>query len=382
MVAAVTRQTNHLPVVCQLLHGLRVGGAEVLAARIARRLGDEFRFVFVCLDELGGTLGEGLMAEGYPVHVVGRRPGIDWRCSWRLAPLLRRHHVALVHAHLFTPFFYGALARLLYARPPILFTDHGRPFPDHPNRKHLLANRVLLQRRDRVVGVGQAVREGLIRNEGFPAARVGVVYNGIDLPAFAGAAADRAAVRQELGLTEDEFAVLQVARLVPDKDHVTAVRAMERVVRERPDVRLLVVGEGPELPTIQDAVARLGLHCHVRLLGLRTDVPRLLAAADLFLLSSVTEGIPLTVIEAMAAGLAVVSPDVGGVSEVVVHGETGGLVPARDPDALAAMVVMLADIRSMRNRMGRAGRERAEKRFSETTMVAEYRRLYREMLRG
>jgi glycosyltransferase involved in cell wall biosynthesis len=226
MVAAVNPNNNHLPVVCHLLHGLRVGGAEVLAARIARRLCDEFRFVFICLDELGGSLGEGLMAEGYPVHVIGRRPGIDWRCSWRLAPLLRSHDVVLVHAHLFSPFFYGALARLLYQRPAILFTDHGRPFPDLPNRKHLLANRLLLQRRDRVVGVGQAVREGLIRNEGFPAARVGVVYNGIDLPAFTGAAADRAAVRQELGLTEDEFAILQVARLVPDKDHVTGVRAM------------------------------------------------------------------------------------------------------------------------------------------------------------
>jgi L-malate glycosyltransferase len=377
-----TRRTPSPPVVCQLLHGLRMGGAEVLAARIARRLRDEFRFLFVCLDELGGPLGEGLMAEGYPVHVLGRRPGIDWRCSWRLAPLLRRHHVALVHAHLFTPFFYGALARLLYSRPPILFTDHGRPFPDHPNRKHLLANRVLLQRRDRVVGVGRAVRDGLVRNEGFPARRVGVVYNGINLAEFAGAAPARAGVRQELGVTDDEFVLLQVARLVPDKDHVTALRALARVVPQRPNVRLLIAGEGPELPTIQDTIARLGLQRHVRLLGLRTDVPRLLAAADLFLLSSVTEGIPLTVIEAMAASLPVVATGVGGMSEVVVHGETGALVPAKDPETMAGMVVILADIRSMRKRMGRAGKERAEKLFSETTMVANYRRLYREMLRG
>src|SRR6516165_4253528 len=135
--------------VCQVLHTLCVGGAEVLAARLARRLRDRYRFLFVCLDELG-TLGEELRNEGFPVHVLGRRPGLDLRCTYRLAALLRRERVDVIHAHQYTPFFYCLTARLLCRRPALLFTEHGRHFPDYPRRKRMLANRLLLRQRDRV----------------------------------------------------------------------------------------------------------------------------------------------------------------------------------------------------------------------------------------
>src|SRR5262245_55930534 len=186
------------PTVCQLLHSLTVGGAEVLAARIGRQLRGRYRFVFACLDELG-LLGEQLRAEGFAVHVLDRQPGVDWRLTWRLARLLRSEEVDLVHAHQYTPFFYSLAARLLYRRPPVLFTEHGRAYPDSPRRKRMIANRLLLERRDRVVGVGESVRRALIDNEGIPAERVGVIYNGIDAAAFADRG-DRAEVRRELGL--------------------------------------------------------------------------------------------------------------------------------------------------------------------------------------
>ena len=370
---------SQLPVIYQLLHGLRVGGAEVLVARLARKLRERYRFRFVCLDELG-TLGEELRAEGFPVEVAGRRPGVDWQLPLRLARMLARGRAALVHAHQYTPFFYALTARLLYRRPPILFTEHGRWLPDYPRRKRIVANRLLLQRRDRVVGVGEAVRQALVVNEGIPARRVGVAYNGIDLAAFA-KPADRAAVRRELGLGAADFVLIQVARLVPIKDHATALRAFGQVAARLPHARLLLVGEGQEEASLRDLINRLGLAASVRLLGLRSDVARLLPAADVFLLTSLNEGIPLTVIEAMAAGLPVVSTDVGGVAEVVKDGLTGLLAPAGAADALARHVLRLAADPGERGRMGRAGRERAFARFSEEQMLAAYDRLYREMLR-
>src|SRR5207253_9335476 len=188
------------PVVCHLMHGLRVGGAEVLVARLSRRLRDRFAFRFLCLDELG-SLGEELQREGFPVEVVGRRPGVDWRLPLRLSTVLSRGKVDLIHAHQYTPFFYALAARLLYRRPPILFTEHGRWVPDYPRPKRIIANRLLLQRRDRVVGVGEAVRQALIANEGIPARRVGVIYNGIDLTPYR-KPAERAAMRRELGVAE------------------------------------------------------------------------------------------------------------------------------------------------------------------------------------
>src|SRR5262249_46384751 len=152
----------------------------------------------------------------------------------------------LIHAHQYTPFFYGAAARLLYRRPPILFTEHGRFHPDYPRRKRMIANRLLLERRDRVAGGGGAGRPGLLRQGGCPPPRVGVVYNGVPLGRFAGNGSDRGAVRRELGLADGDFVAILVARLDPIKDHATAVRAIQEAGKHHPRTRLLLVGDGPE----------------------------------------------------------------------------------------------------------------------------------------
>jgi glycosyltransferase involved in cell wall biosynthesis len=350
----------------------------MLAARLARGLRNQFRFVFACLDELG-PLGEQLRAEGHVVEVLGRRAGLDWRLVPRLAGLLRRQRVDLLHAHQYTPFFYAVTARLLAGRPPVLFTEHGRHFPDYPRRKRMLANRLLLGRRDRVVGVGRAVARALVDNEGFPPARVGIVYNGIDLGAE-DIPVDRAAVRAEMGVSPDDFVIIQVARLDYLKDHATAVRALQRLAPQQPYALLLLVGEGPEEDKVRAEVQQRGQSERVRFLGLRKDVPRLLAASDLFLLTSISEGIPLTVIEAMNAGLPVVATRVGGLGEVVEEGVTGVLAPAGDDAELARLIGKLAENETLRRDMGERGRQRARVLFSEKRMHQEYARLYREML--
>jgi len=367
--------------VCQVLHSLNVGGAEMLAARLARQLRGACQFRFVCLDELG-TLGEALRGEGFPVDVLERSSGLDWGCAWRLARLLRRAQVDVIHAHQYTPFFYAMMARQLYRRAPIMFTEHGRHFPDYPRRKRIWFNRLMLGRRDRVIGVGKAVGDALTANEGIPAPRVEVIYNGIDTDAFAGRGDDRNALRRELGLGADDFVAILVARLDYLKDHATAVRTIERVAPSVPQARLVLAGEGPERAKIESLVRELGLGEHVRFLGLRKDVARLLPVADVFLLTSISEGIPLTVIEAMAAGLPVVSTRVGGLTEVVEEGVTGLLAAAGDDRALAKHLHDLAHDPALCRRLGQRGRLRACERFSESQMHARYLHVYREMTRS
>ncbi len=265
---------------------------------------------------------------------------------------------------------------------PILFTEHGRHQPDYPRRKRMVFNRLMLRRRDRVVAVGEAVRQALIVNEGIPPQRIEVVYNGIETERYAGRPGEREEVRRELGLAPDQLVVFLVARLDYLKDHATAVRALARVVREVPAARLFLVGEGPEEPAIRAQVEQLGLHDSVRLLGLRKDVARLLQGADVFLLSSISEGIPLTVIEAMCAGLPVVCTRVGGTAEVVEDGRTGILTPSGDDGAIAAAILRLQGEPDLRRRMGERGRERARELFAEEMMVRRYEVLYEEMLHG
>jgi sugar transferase (PEP-CTERM/EpsH1 system associated) len=369
------------PTICQVVHTLHIGGAEVLAARLARRLKDHCRFVFACLEERG-ILGEELSREGLPVEVLARRPGLDWRCAWRLGRLLRRERVDVLHAHQYTPFFYAMTSRLPANRPPILFTEHGREYPDYPRRKRMLFNRLMLRRRDRVVAVGGGVRQALVVNEGIPNRRIEVIYNGIDAEKFASNQEDRIKVRRELGLGTADPVIIQVARLDPLKDHATALRCLARVVREAPAARLLLVGGGPEEAAVRAQVEQFGLAQSVLFLGLRTDVARLLRTADLFLLSSVSEGIPLAVIEAMCARLPVVSTGVGGTSEVVRDGQTGLLAPAGDDAGLAAAIIRLHRDPELRRRMGENGRRRAQEFFSEEQMARNYLALYERMRSG
>lgn len=179
-----SRRAARCDVIGQLLLSMTVGGGEVLAARIARRMSGRYRFVFFCLDDVG-TLGEELRADGFTVHTLARKPGIDWRSMRRLARLVREENVGVLHAHQYTPFFYAAASRLFGMRAPIVFTEHGRFFPDIVSRKRRLANRLLLRRTDRVIGVGRSVRQALVENEGIRGERVEVIYNGIDLSRFA-----------------------------------------------------------------------------------------------------------------------------------------------------------------------------------------------------
>jgi glycosyltransferase involved in cell wall biosynthesis len=285
-----------------------------------------------------------------------------------------------VHAHQYTPFFYATLARGLRMRFPILFTEHGRHFPDCPSRKRRLYNRICLRRRDRVVGVGRAVEEALVIKEGIPERRVEVIYNGVSLERRTDStAAIRSEVRSALNLAAHQFVIIQVARLDYLKDHRTAIDALTRLVVMVPEATLLLVGDGPERSGIEREIEMRGLGRHVRLLGVRRDVERLLASADVFLLTSISEGIPVTLIEAMAAGLPVVSTDVGGVAEIVRDGETGFLAQAHDGHGLAESLKRLADDVPLRAAMGQRGLARAHERFSDRQMHNAYARLYRQM---
>lgn len=367
------------PVVCQLVHGLPVGGTEVLVDRLTRSLADRYQFEIVCLDEVG-ELGQQLIADGFTLHELGRRPGFDWACVRRLARRLQASNVSVVHAHQYTPFAYVAATRLFGKRPQVLFTEHGRFYPDLTSAKRRWFNRVITSRRDRLVAVGDAVRQALIQNEGLPGERIEIIYNGVRTSPVNLTAVERSALRRELGAGDDEFIVIQVARLDSIKDHCTALNAISLATGQQPAVRLALVGDGPEKAHIEQLIAKLGLQQRVRMLGQRRDVPELLAAADAFLLSSLSEGIPVTIIEAMAAGLPVASTKVGGVPEVIDDEVTGLLAPPGDAPKLAAAIVRLASDVALRTKLAANGKVRAESRFSETEMVQRYDRIYAEMI--
>ncbi len=382
------------PIIAHVLHRLYLAGAEVLAAALGRRLGrpDDaaapYRFIFLCLDEIG-PLGEQLRAEGFTVIDLARRPGVNLAVARRIVAACREHRVALLHAHQYTPFFYAAMSRawptrlgpIIRPRPPILFTEHGRHYPDFRRRKRIWANRLLLRRRDRVTAVGHWVGRALVDNEGLAASRIEVIHNGIDPEQFTPAdESARRAARTALGIGPEQPVALQVARFHPVKDHATAIRAWAQVTKAVPDAVILLAGDG-ELRQEAEALGReLGVSETVRFLGVRDDVATLMAAADVFVLSSLSEGISVTLLEAMASGIAVAATRVGGNGEVVAEGETGLLSPRSDPESLAANLASLLSDPARARQMGRAGRQRLLDRFTQRQMHQAYADLYRTML--
>jgi len=363
-----------------VVHVMQVAGAEMLVARMIRSLRDRIDATVFCLDDLG-TLGEQLRAEGVEVVVLGRRPGRDYGVAWRLAREVRDRRIDIVHAHQYAPFFYSALARLASRkRFRLILTEHGRHYPDVVSPLRRGINRLVLDRcADAVNACCRFSANALSRVDGFAGNRIEVFENGIDLSKYS-LAASRESLRAGLGLSASRRYIAMVARFHPVKDHAMLIRGFARIAAEYPDTDLLLVGDGERRAAMESQIAGAGLNDRVVLMGVRSDIPEILAAIDIFALTSASEAASLTLLEAMASGKPAVVTDVGGNPEIVREGIDGFLVPRGDDAALAgAFRRMLDDSRGAIS-MGEAGRKRVHQYYGLERTISRYFHLYRELL--
>jgi len=335
-------------------------------------------------DDLARLTGAGVNVVELPM-VREVRPLVDARHQAALVGLFRREPFDLIHSHSSKA---GALARfaarLARSKARIVHTPHtfAFQFADHfSSRKQqffLAVERVLGRRTDRLVHVSESERRdaaefGVVRPD-----RAVVIPNGIDPTAFA--EADGAGVRAELGLAREVPLVGTVGLLNAAKGHGDLIDAAV-LVRERiPDCVFVIAGEGELRGELEERIHARGLGDAFRLIGYRNDVPEVVAALDLFVLPSLWEGLPYVVIEAMAAGKAVVATDVNGSRDLVGDGETGLLVPTEDAEKLAAAIVALMGDDERRRVFGAAGLARAAASYSVDAMLDGYQDLYGELL--
>jgi glycosyltransferase involved in cell wall biosynthesis len=362
-----------------VVHVMQVAGAEVLVAETIRHLGGRIEPIILCLDAVG-ALGERLLAQGVPVVCLGRRAGRDWKLAWRMARELGARRTEVVHAHQYTPFFYTALARTLMWRPPrVIVTEHGRHYPDVVSPLRRAANRLVLDHLADAVNACSAFSgRALERVDGFSGRRIEVIENGIEVERY-GNAPDRAALRKSLGLDPDRRYVITVARFHPYKDHATLLKGFAPAAAARPDVDMLLAGDGPLRGDLERQARALGVAGRVHFLGVRLDVPALLQASDVFAMTSITEAASLTVLEAMASRLPVLVTAVGGNPEMVRHGIDGLLVPRGDAGGITAGLLRLLDDPAAARAMGAAGRARVEERYRLAGTIENYWRLYRRL---
>jgi glycosyltransferase involved in cell wall biosynthesis len=375
---AVSREggASGKPCIMQLVLDLGPGGTQRLAIEIVKRLSDGFRMVVCCLDDAGEWAGE-LTDRGVPVVALHRSPGFQPAIGARVARLAAEHQAAVIHAHHYSPFVYGRIASLLNRRISLLFTEHGRLSDAPPVMKQKVVNTLLTRFSGPIFAVSAALRTHMVA-QGFPGARVGVIHNGIDT-GHAPTETERCAARRLLGAGEDEFVVGTAARLDTVKDLPMLVAAIARARSQVAALKLVIIGDGDERRAIEAAVRDRHVEDAVRIMGYRSDVRSLLPGLDLYVNSSISEGISLTILEAMAAALPVVATRVGGTPEVVLHQATGLLVEPRLPEGMADAIVDLAHAPERRHAFAAAGRARVEACFTLDRMVADYAREYERL---
>ncbi len=266
--------------------------------------------------------------------------------------------------------FWGRLAAWRAGVPVVASALHSTGWPDGVGR----LNRLLTPITDAFIAVADAHGEYLVQRKRFPQAKVHVIPNGVDVERFC-TDGERLSVRKELGLTPTTPVAGIVAALRPEKNHELFLRAAAIVRRRIPEATFLVVGDGPLRPALEATAAELGIARAVRFLGTRSDIPRLLAAMDVFALTSRMEANPVSILEAMATGRPVVAPNVGSIAESVADGVTGYLTEQGDGEQTARRICELMENIELARSMGRAGRKVVVDRWSLDVMVHGYEQL-------
>jgi len=323
-----------------------------------------------------------LRALGIPVTELNQRSAYDLAVPLALVRYIRRERIDIIHTHLLGADIIGRLAGFITRRPVVSTIHNARIDLDkEPRRRQWLERWTARLWCSRLIVVSGLLRDEIAEWFDFPRSRVIAIPNGVDTARFRPAPGfDAADIRRKL-LGGDYRMVSNVARLVPQKAQSYLVEAMAPVLSARPDVRLALVGDGPLRDEVMELAARLDIDEKVVITGIRSDVPAILAATDVFVLSSLWEGMPVALLEAMAAGCPAVATDVGGVAQVLKHGVTGLLVRPADPPALAAAISECLDHPELARQRAAAAQKMVVAEYDITTMIRRWENVYRYELR-
>jgi glycosyltransferase involved in cell wall biosynthesis len=372
---------------------LNIGGPAIHAILLTRGLNsDRFRSILVSGQEgpTEGNMRDLAASRGVqpvPLPGLGREvsPLDDLLAVRQAYALIRRLRPTIVHTHLAKAGTVVRLAARLAGVPIIVHTYHGHVFHSYfsPLKTQFFLNieRTLGLFSDRLIAVGDKQRRELIGYRVAPAHKIVAVPLGLEIEPMLEVERERGRLRAELGLTAGEVLVGIVARLVPVKAHEVFLEAAARIARAVPGARFLVIGDGERRAELERMVEQLGLSERTRFLGWRRDMRVVYADLDVVALSSLNEGSPVAIIEAMAAGRPVVASDVGGVSEVVTDGQSGLLVPRRDVAALATAVIDLLRDPAGAAKLGAAARAAVYPKYASSRLVEDIGRLYLDLAR-
>lgn len=352
------------------------GGAERIVVQLAAALQRDGAANVVFLPADGeGWLARQLEGSGVTIdHFHLQRP-VSPQCARLLAQAFRRHRIAIAHSHEFSMAVYGAWASRRVGIPHLITMHGGRYYAQRLRRR--LALRAAMALSARTVAVSASLARHISRDLWFPQSRILTIPNGVRY-----ARPERVTLRDELQLGPDDRLLVSIGNLYPVKGHRYLIDALALLADRYPTLHCAIAGRGDLAGALAARARDRGVASRIHLLGLRSDVAAILGAADIFVLPSLSEGLPLALLEAMFAGCPIVASDVGEVRVALAHGEAGVLVAPGDPAALAAAVDHLLRDTKQASDLGRRAAAHARAEYNVSQMVRRYVEVYRSLTGG
>ena len=376
--------------ICFVVNNFNVGGLEKVVLDLINHIDrNRFEMSVVCLDGAGKLFDQVNLDAGACLvlnksHMIRTPVGtFDPASLWRMRGFFHERTIDIVHAHNMGPLAFGGVsARLCFRRPIVVYSEHNQFYSASPRARSKFALYIRLA--DHVVTVSHDLKRTL-EQKVHPFGPIRVIHNGIDGSKFAMGAGDsgsegwRASVRAELGVTPDQILIGAGVVLSKQKGLPYLLEAAREVIDNEPRALFALAGDGPLREELRRIAADYNLGDRFQFLGYRDDMPRIVAALDIYALSSLWEGLPLSLVEALAMGKPIVATQVGGNCEVVDDWKGGITVPARDATALARALLTVCQDENFRARCQIENRDRFEQHFSLQSMVKAHETLYEEV---
>lgn len=375
---------NNRPIVVHIIYRLSIGGLETVLTDFINNC-DENRFknIIICLTD--STDFKKRLIQEIPIYELHKKDGKDLNIFFILLRMLRRIKPAIVHTYNIGTLEYQ-LAALLAGVKGRVHAEHGRDFsdPDGTNWKYNLLRKLFKRIVTNWITVSHDLQNWLSSVLGISSKKIHLIYNGVDTKRFSPENIPPPDLTDFINSNTRSTTVIgTVGRLDPVKNHALLIESFNQIIQqygEKNEIRLIIIGDGPLLSPLKQLAIEKKLSELIWFPGARNDIPSLLAAFDLFVLPSIAEGTPMTILEAMATELPVVATDVGGLAEIVSQGRTGTLVPSNNVQALSQAIELYITNNKLGNEHGKQGRESIVNNFSIEKMTQQYCSLYDTVL--
>ncbi|MDT0627688.1 glycosyltransferase family 4 protein [Alteromonas sp. W364] len=371
-----TKLTNTQATKKKVLHityDMRIGGTEMVIKNIIEGNDGSVEMSIFCIEEPIGPWGKDLQDEGYSIHSKARENGFDRSLITAIRKHVRAHEIDIIHCHQYTPWVYGTLA-VLGLSTKVIFTEHGRFYPDVSSWKRRFVNPILSMMTDRITAISEATKEALVEYEFLKRSNIEVVYNGIK--ALQVDLGEIEQVRQQHKLKGGDFVFGTVARLDPIKNQKMMLNAFARVLEKRADAKLFIVGDGELMDELEQQIQILDIADSVVLTGYIPYPKAYLAMFDVYLLSSLSEGTSMTILEAMSLAKPSIVTDAGGNSEVILNKVSGLVTENNSEKSFSNAMLSLINDTDTTLTFGQNALRQFYEKFEQKKMVNNYLEIY------